>query len=115
MFRADRKHLHHLLDQVGARRSHAVTLIYAVVVTFCLMALVVAVTGQTNLGLLLVVIEFLVIFGMRQMGRHVQATQLSRPTAAPPLSDVREFPGSPSPPAPPPSPRPVKLRVMKGR
>jgi UDP-GlcNAc:undecaprenyl-phosphate GlcNAc-1-phosphate transferase len=112
MFRADRKHLHHLLDQVGARRSHAVTLIYAVVVAFCLMALVVAVTGQTNLGLLLVVIEFLVIFGMRQMSRHVQATQLSRPTAAPPLSEVCEFP--PPPPATP-SPRSVKLRVMKGR
>ena len=95
MFRADRKHLHHLLDHVGARRSHAVTLIYGLVVAFCLMALVVAVTGQTNLGLLLVVIEFLVIFGMRQMGRHAQATPLARPTAAPPLSEGRDFPTAP--------------------
>jgi Flp pilus assembly protein TadB len=110
MFRADRKHLHHLLDQVGARRSHAVALIYAVVVAFCLMALVVAVTGQTNLGLLLVVIEFLVIFGMRQMGRQLQATRLARPTAVPPLPDVREFPAEPPTP-----PCPTKLRVMKGR
>jgi UDP-GlcNAc:undecaprenyl-phosphate GlcNAc-1-phosphate transferase len=113
MFRADRKHLHHLLDQVGARRLHAVTLIYAVVVAFCLMALVVAVTGQTNLGLLLVVIEFLVIFGMRQLGRQLQATLPARPAAVPPpLSEVREFP--PPPPATP-SPRSTKLRVVKGR
>ncbi|HYL05384.1 MAG TPA: MraY family glycosyltransferase, partial [Thermoanaerobaculia bacterium] len=42
MFRADRKHLHHLLDQVGASRSQVVGLIYAVVVAFCVMALVVA-------------------------------------------------------------------------
>jgi UDP-GlcNAc:undecaprenyl-phosphate/decaprenyl-phosphate GlcNAc-1-phosphate transferase len=112
MFRADRKHLHHLLDQVGARRSHAVTLIYAVVVAFCLMALVVAVTGQTTLGLVLVVIEFLVIFGMRQLGRQLQATRLTRPATVPPLSEVREFP--PPPPATP-SPRSDKLRVVKGR
>jgi len=116
MFRADRKHLHHLLDHVGARRSHAVTLIYAVVVAFCLMALVVAVTGQTNLGLLLVVIEFLVIFGMRQMGRNAQAAPLARPTAAPPplspLSEVRDFPAAPSA---TPSERPTKLHVVKGR
>jgi len=115
MFRADRKHLHHLLDHVGARRSQVVTLIYAVVVAFCLMALVVAVTGQTNLGLVLVVIEFLVIFGMRQLGRQLQAMRPTRPTALPPpLSEVRELRGSPPPSAPPPSQRPVKLRVMKG-
>jgi UDP-GlcNAc:undecaprenyl-phosphate GlcNAc-1-phosphate transferase len=113
MFRADRKHLHHLLDQVGGRRSHVVALIYAVVVVFCVMALVVAVTGQTNLGLLLVVIEFLVIFGMRQLGRSAAAATLTRPAAATPLSEVREFPAPP--PGAPPSPRPTKLRVMKGR
>ena len=111
MFRADRKHLHHLLDHVGARRSQAVALIYALVVAFCLMALVVAVTGQTNLGLLLVVIEFLVIFGMRQLGRQAQATRLTGPSAVPPLSEVREFPG---PPPAPPSPRSTDLRVVKG-
>jgi len=123
MFRADRKHLHHLLDHVGARRSHAVALIYALVVAFCLMALVVAVTGQASLGLLLVVIEFLVIFGMRQLGRHAQATLLAPGTAAPPpLSEVREFPGPP-PPAPPapqsssssPSSSSARLRVVKSR
>ncbi|HLX10628.1 MAG TPA: MraY family glycosyltransferase [Thermoanaerobaculia bacterium] len=111
MFHADRKHLHHVLDQVGARRSHVVALIYAVVVAFCAMSLVVAVTGQTNLGLLLVVIEFLVIFGMRQLGRSAPPIAFPRPTAAPPLSEVREFPAAP--PAPPPAPAP-KLRVMKG-
>jgi hypothetical protein len=78
------------------------------------MALVVAVTGQTNLGLLLVVIEFLVIFGMRQLGRQLQATRPARPTAVPPpLSEVRDFP--PAPPPATPSPRSADLRIVKGR
>ncbi len=117
MFRADRKHLHHLLDQLGARRSQVVGLIYAVVVAFCVMALVVAVTGQSNLGLLLVVIEFLVIFGMRQLGHNAQQAASRAhpaPAPAPPLSEVREFPAPPaavSASAPP----PAKLRVVRGR
>jgi UDP-GlcNAc:undecaprenyl-phosphate GlcNAc-1-phosphate transferase len=68
MFRADRKHLHHLLGRFGARRAHVVALIYAVVVAFCGMALVVAATGLPGLGILLVAFEFLVIFAMRRMG-----------------------------------------------
>jgi UDP-GlcNAc:undecaprenyl-phosphate GlcNAc-1-phosphate transferase len=115
MFHADRKHLHHVLDRLGARRSHVVTLIYAVVVAFCVMALVVAITGQTNLGLLLVVIEFLVIFGMRQLG-HAARPRAAQPAAAGPAesgrpdAEVREFP------APPPT-RPARpdLRLIKRR
>src|SRR5260370_24629418 len=63
MFRADRKHPHHLLDQVGARRSQVVGLIYAVVVAFCVMALIVAVNGQTHLGPVCVGVDVLLIFG----------------------------------------------------
>jgi UDP-GlcNAc:undecaprenyl-phosphate GlcNAc-1-phosphate transferase len=77
MFRADRKHLHHLLGHFGARRVHVVALLYAVVVAFCGMALLVAITGQTNLGGLLLLIEFGVVFGMRQLGRA------KRPPASP--------------------------------
>jgi UDP-GlcNAc:undecaprenyl-phosphate GlcNAc-1-phosphate transferase len=122
MFRADRKHLHHLLDHLGARRSQVVGVIYAVVVAFCVSALVVAVTGQTNLGLVLVVIEFLVIFGMRQLGHNAQAGLRARAalpappagavTPLAPLPEVREFP---APPPVSPSPAPAKLRVVKGR
>jgi UDP-GlcNAc:undecaprenyl-phosphate GlcNAc-1-phosphate transferase len=68
MFHADRQHLHHLLDHLGARRAHVVALIYVVVVAFCAMALWVAFTGQSNLGLALVAVEFLVVLGMRQLG-----------------------------------------------
>jgi len=116
MFRADRKHLHHLLDHVGARRSQVVGLIYAVVVTFCVMALVVAVTGQSSLGLLLVVIEFLVIFGMRQVGRNAQAGLRAAADATPPpaLSAVREFPAPPTAPASPPSARPQAVKARRG-
>jgi UDP-GlcNAc:undecaprenyl-phosphate/decaprenyl-phosphate GlcNAc-1-phosphate transferase len=84
MFHADRQHLHHLLGQLGARRSHVVTVIYAVVVAFCVMALVVAVTGQTDLGIVLVLIEFLVIFGMRRLGRAAPAVPVPRPAASGP-------------------------------
>src|SRR5262249_3691992 len=44
MFHADRQHLHHLLSHVGGARSRIVTVIYLVVLSFCAMALVVAVT-----------------------------------------------------------------------
>jgi UDP-GlcNAc:undecaprenyl-phosphate/decaprenyl-phosphate GlcNAc-1-phosphate transferase len=100
MFRADRKHLHHLLGQFGARRAHVVALIYALVVTFCAMALLVAVTGLSNLGLLLVAIEFLVIFGMRQLGsarrRPRSRTAPTPPITAPPTAaDLHSYPARP--------------------
>jgi len=78
MFRADRKHLHHLLAHFGGRRARIVGVIYAVVVCFCAMALVVAVTGATLLGLVLLVVEFAVIFGMRQMGLAMEARRIAR-------------------------------------
>jgi UDP-GlcNAc:undecaprenyl-phosphate GlcNAc-1-phosphate transferase len=81
MFHADRQHLHHLLDEVGARRSHVVALIYAVVVAFCGMAMLVAVTGLTDLGIVLVAIEFLVILGMRRLGRAALAVPVPRAVA----------------------------------
>jgi UDP-GlcNAc:undecaprenyl-phosphate GlcNAc-1-phosphate transferase len=112
MFHADRKHLHHLLHRVGARRSQVVTLIYSVVVAFCGMALLVAVTGQSNLGVLLVVIEFLVIFGMRQLGRSARPRAAARPAQAGPRGGVRDFPAVP--PAPP-NPTRSELRLIKRR
>jgi UDP-GlcNAc:undecaprenyl-phosphate/decaprenyl-phosphate GlcNAc-1-phosphate transferase len=78
MFHADRQHLHHLLAHFGGRRSRIVALIYAVVLSFCTLALVVAVTGQTTLGAVLVVLEFSVILAMRRAGLAMEARRLAR-------------------------------------
>jgi UDP-GlcNAc:undecaprenyl-phosphate GlcNAc-1-phosphate transferase len=78
MFHADRQHLHHLLSHFGVRRSRIVTALYVVAISFCAMALLVAVTGADTLGIGLVVMEFVVVLGMRQMGLAMQARQLAR-------------------------------------
>ena len=96
MFRADRAHLHHLLSHLGGRRSAIVTSIYAVVVVFCLAALVVAVTGQTTLGLVLVGLEFSVVLGMRRLG----LAALARRLALQQRQEIREEVFGTPPPAP---------------
>jgi UDP-GlcNAc:undecaprenyl-phosphate GlcNAc-1-phosphate transferase len=78
MFHADRQHLHHLLAHFGGKRSRIVAVIYAVVLSFCGLALVVAVTGQSTLGAWLVALEFSVILAMRKMGLAMEARRLAR-------------------------------------
>jgi UDP-GlcNAc:undecaprenyl-phosphate/decaprenyl-phosphate GlcNAc-1-phosphate transferase len=78
MFHADRQHLHHLLSHFGGRRSRIVATIYAVVLSFCILALFVAVTGEGTLGIVLVLLEFAVVLSMRQMGLAMEARRLSR-------------------------------------
>ncbi len=78
MFHADRQHLHHLLSHFGGRRSRIVAVIYAVVLSFCTLALVVAVTGETTLGVSLVALEFSVILAMRRAGLAMEARRLAR-------------------------------------
>jgi uncharacterized membrane protein len=78
MFHADRQHLHHLLSHFGGARSRIVAVIYAVVLSFCGLALFVAVTGETTLGVVLVVLEFTVILAMRRMGLAMEARRLAR-------------------------------------
>jgi UDP-GlcNAc:undecaprenyl-phosphate GlcNAc-1-phosphate transferase len=78
MFHADRNHLHHLLAHFGGNRSRIVGVIYAVVLAFCAMALVVAATGDFVLGIALVVFEIAVVFAMRQTGLALQARRLAR-------------------------------------
>jgi UDP-GlcNAc:undecaprenyl-phosphate GlcNAc-1-phosphate transferase len=78
MFHADRQHLHHLLAHFGGARSRIVAVIYAVVLSFCALALFVAVTGETTLGVVLVVLEFTVILTMRRMGMAMEARRLAR-------------------------------------
>ncbi|HEX2224825.1 MAG TPA: MraY family glycosyltransferase [Thermoanaerobaculia bacterium] len=78
MFHADRQHLHHLLAHVGGKRSRIVAIIYSVVLSFCGLALVVAVTGQDTLGVMLVALEFSVILFMRQLGLSMEARRIAR-------------------------------------
>lgn len=77
MFHADRQHLHHLLDHFGASRTRIVQILYAVAVSFCAMALLVAFTGELALGVALVVLEFSVVFAMRRMGMARAARRLA--------------------------------------
>lgn len=78
MFRADRNHLHHILEHFGGKRSRIVAVIYTVVLSFCALALVVAVTGQTALGVALVILEFSVVLAMRRLGMAMEARRLSQ-------------------------------------
>jgi UDP-GlcNAc:undecaprenyl-phosphate/decaprenyl-phosphate GlcNAc-1-phosphate transferase len=77
MFHADRNHLHHLLSHFGGKRSSIVASIYALVLSFCAMALIVAVTGEVALGVLLLALEFLIVLGIRRMGLAMQARRLA--------------------------------------
>jgi UDP-GlcNAc:undecaprenyl-phosphate GlcNAc-1-phosphate transferase len=77
MFHADRQHLHHLLAHFGAARTRIVTVLYLVAVSFCAMALLVAVTGETLLGVVLVVLEFCIVFAMRRLGLAMEARRLA--------------------------------------
>jgi UDP-GlcNAc:undecaprenyl-phosphate GlcNAc-1-phosphate transferase len=78
MFHADRNHLHHLLSHFGSRRSRIVGVIYLAVLCSCGMALFVAATGESTLGVTLLVVEFGVILAVRQMGLALAAGRLSR-------------------------------------
>ncbi len=78
---ADRNHLHHLLESVVTNRRAAVRYIYAMVAVSCIMALVVALTKQSGLGIVLLVVELAAIFLVRSLGlaRRAQTiTQLQR-------------------------------------
>jgi UDP-GlcNAc:undecaprenyl-phosphate GlcNAc-1-phosphate transferase len=77
MFRADRQHLHHLLERLGARRARIVGWIYALVLVFCSLALVVALTRSRTLGVLLLVVEVGVILAMRALGMRGAARRLA--------------------------------------
>jgi|SRR6185295_447645 len=93
MFHADRNHIHHLLEHAGAGRPRAIGTLYGVALSFCAMALLVAATGETNLGLLLLGLEFLVILGIRRRGlaaraRRLAETQRQELESALPISDL---------------------------
>jgi UDP-GlcNAc:undecaprenyl-phosphate GlcNAc-1-phosphate transferase len=78
MFRADRNHLHHLLQHMRASRTGVVATIYAVVLISCGMALLVAVRRDAVLGLILLGMEFVVLLGMRRLGMAREAAVIAR-------------------------------------
>lgn len=77
MFAADRQHLHHALTRFVGRRPRIVGAIYAVVALFCALALVVALTGNFELGAWLVGAQVAVILLMRNLGMVVEARRIS--------------------------------------
>ena len=77
MFKADRKHLHHLLGRTAPGRKQIVLLIYFVATCFCGMALIVALSRSAALGTALVVVEVSVVVLMRSLGVRREARELS--------------------------------------
>lgn len=68
MFRADRQHLHHLLETHGARRQRIVATIWAIAAVFCALAIMLAATKSDVFGVTLIGLEFAVVLGMRNLG-----------------------------------------------
>jgi UDP-GlcNAc:undecaprenyl-phosphate GlcNAc-1-phosphate transferase len=68
MFRADRNHVHHLMQRHGASRPMVVRLLYIFVLVSCTMALTVALTKSSGLGVTLVIVEAVAILLVRTLG-----------------------------------------------
>ena len=78
VFQADRQHLHHLVQALGARRSQIVLGLYGLVMAFCLMAVLVAARNDNHwLGFSLLVIEVVAVLLIRIVGMRAGARQLS--------------------------------------
>ena len=68
MFRADRNHVHHLMQRHGASRPVVVRTLYLFVLVSCAMALAVALTKSSGLGITLVIVEVAAILLVRTLG-----------------------------------------------
>ncbi len=77
MFKADRKHLHHLALFLAPKRRQIVLWLYALAAAFCLMALLVAYQENMGLGLALFLIEFVVIVFIRSAGMRAEAREIA--------------------------------------
>ncbi len=78
MLRADRNHLHHLLQHLAPRRYKVVFGLYALAILFCAMALLVALTRDPRLGFLLLAIQFGVVLAIRRLGARSRTRELAR-------------------------------------
>ncbi len=77
MFRADRNHVHHLMQRHGASRGAVVRTLYLLVLGSCLMALTVHLTRSWGLGFALVIVEAAAILVVRTLGLPKQTSALS--------------------------------------
>jgi len=68
IFRADRNHVHHLMQRHGASRPTVVRMLYLFVLISCAMALTVALTKSSGLGITLVIVEIAAILLIRTLG-----------------------------------------------
>ena len=78
MFHADRNHVHHLLLHHGRSRGRVVAWIYATVLIFCVLALLVALTRNPVLGLGVLLVEGAVLLLLRQSNFRARLAELSR-------------------------------------
>lgn len=68
IFRADRNHVHHLMQRHGASRPTVVRMLYVFVLVSCAMALTVGLTKSSGLGITLVIVEAVAIVLVRTFG-----------------------------------------------
>ncbi len=73
MFRADRNHLHHTLEEFSTSRRRVVVLLYLASLLFCAMALLVATTHNALLGTALVAVELAAVLLLRNLRRMGEA------------------------------------------
>jgi len=86
MFRADRNHVHQLMQRHGASRPIVVRTLYFLVAVSCAMALTVALTKSSGLGITLVVVEAVAILLVRTLG----LARLTRTLARGQREELRE-------------------------
>ncbi len=78
ILKADRNHLHHLLQHMAPQRWRVVLGLYGLAIAFCAMAVLVALTRNPRLGLLLLAIQFGVVLAIRKAGARSRAQELAR-------------------------------------
>lgn len=78
MFAPDRRHLHHLMAELGPKRGRIVGTIYVLVLASSALAIAVAITKNQTLGLAVVAIEIAVIFAVRSFGLRAAARRLAQ-------------------------------------
>jgi UDP-GlcNAc:undecaprenyl-phosphate GlcNAc-1-phosphate transferase len=86
MFRADRNHVHHLMQRHGASRPIVVRTLYLLVAVSCAMAAAVALTKSSGLGITLVGVEAAAILLIRTLG----LARLTRTLSSDQREELRE-------------------------
>lgn len=103
VFHADRNHLHHLLEALVTTHHGVVRWIYGLVFASSLMALAVALTKSTTLGIVLMTVEIAAVALVRQLGMARRARIISERH----LSELEAELEKPDEKAPEPSASPV--------